>query len=198
MKLDGSGTMKGTRSSGSYAPFLHWSTCPQASLGPSGPSFIVEASSEALTQARFHLARHLGPERPSLSHAREQQRVSATGRSGRLGGGICIPEPSEPPKVFQARDSEVFGEPLHCVLDRDSLPPSSCARRCRSVRANFAACGLGAVERSAPSTGHCKPPCRPTDTARPSRAPVHAAIGNRVPCCTAFRRSRDYVGFGTR
>ena len=30
-------------------PLRHWCICPQASLGPSGPSFIVEASAEALT-----------------------------------------------------------------------------------------------------------------------------------------------------
>ena len=101
MKQVASTTMEGRRGPGSYAPSKHWSTCPQASLGPSRPSFIGEASSEVLPQVRIHTQRHLGPAPPAPEPRSGTARKTATGHRGPLGRSGCVRKPSETPQVFQ-------------------------------------------------------------------------------------------------
>lgn len=98
-----SGMIDDRRGPGSYTPFSHWCPCPKVSLGPSRPSFIGEASPEALPQARVYNSRRLGPV-PSAPEPRSGTVwKSATGLPGRWGKGWFVPKPSKRLMVFQAR-----------------------------------------------------------------------------------------------
>ena len=104
--------------SGQRGPRVHWRTCPRVSLGSSRPSFIGEASPEALPQARVHKSRHLGPVPPAPEPCSGTVRKPAAGPLVRWEGGRFVRSPSKPLKVFQTS-----GLACHIELLMERLVP---------------------------------------------------------------------------